>query len=227
MQEKEINLLYYLNVINKWKKIIAIFMAITIVLAVILALSEPKVYVAIATFLIPAEQTAISGSNFRNILGQSGFGGFSLRGAGGDITKLIDAIVKSRRMAKAIAEEFDLQKRYGIDYENAITKANGMVRTYYLPNGATMAVEAKSESPQFSADLANFTVAYIDKINQELEVTSMRPIAKVLDPAVVSPLPQPRQIKKKAFIAFFASGLFGSIAAFFAEYIKRLKEESK
>ena len=202
----EINFFHYLRIYKKeWRRII-VLIAIVVFITAIGGWLQPTVYRSTVTILSPKEG------------GQGGAGGYlgflniSISGSSDDV---IFSMLKSARMRRDINEHFNRKDNpkfwWGLD-------------TYVVTGG--FSVEVKGSDPEMTEKIANFSVEHLDKINEELQVTTQKPMAKVLDPAVKGS-PMGKNVSKK----IIASGLFifmtYSLYIFFKEYLSQLKKSQK
>lgn len=168
--DDEINLLDLLQVILKRKKIIAQIVGGAIVLSVIASLLLPKMYTATARVLPPSE----SGSSISSLLSQAGGAFAGLAGgliSGKTTAELYRGILESRTVADALVERFNLKERYDKKYLADVYKE--------LAKRADISVSRKDEiisvsiedrDPQLAADMANFYVEMLDKMNRTVNI---------------------------------------------------------
>ena len=169
--EDEINLLDLLQVILKRKKLIAQIVAGAMVLSVIYSLLLPKMYTAQARILPPTE----SGSSISGLLSQTGgaFGGLagSLIGAKSS-SDLHVGILKSRTIADALIDKFDLKKLYKTKYLSDIYKIlDSQTKIDVSRKDQIISVSVKDRDPQRAADMANFYIEMLDKIKCTVNIT--------------------------------------------------------
>jgi len=62
----------------------------------------------------------------------------------------------------------------------------------------------------------------LDKLNNELSISSNRPMVKILD-AAVRGTPESRQVPRKLFVSAMAAFLISSFYIFFSDYLRKLK----
>jgi len=201
----EYDLLYYINFFKKWRKTILIAAGIAAFLTAFFSYMQPRTYETSVTILTPTGNNKSLGP-LGALLGFSQ--GVSAQGSGG---VEISSIVKSRRMSSDIVKRFELDKKP--DFKWSISTGN---------INECQAIIAEGTDPILIQKIANFTVENLDKINDELDITANRPIAKVLDPATPG-VPKSRQIPKKMLVAGILAFLVTNLYAFFTDYIKKLK----
>lgn len=213
-----INILYYIDIINRHKRRLSLLAAITALVTLIVSISQPRVYVANVTFLLPGSRMA--GSNLANLFG------FQEMATGEINSSLIHLTVESRRMAEGVARQFNLKERYNLaSFEQAVAMAKNMVRPYNIITG--MAIEAKTSDPKLSADIANFCVDYLNVLNAELNLTTTKPMVKVLDIALPPSKPASRHTLHKILASSIFVFVGGTLVAFFHDYLRRLRARLK
>jgi hypothetical protein len=199
----DINIFHYWDIYKKeWKK-----MAFLIVLAMIISPMiisvQPVTYKSTLIAL-----SAKEGSQAGKIGAYLGLPDLAIGTSSDDI---VFSILKSRRMRKDIDEHFKLRER---------PKFWWSLDTYIVTGG--FAVEVKGSDPELIRDIANFAIENLDKINIELQVTSQKPMVKVLDPAFKG-VPVKRDMSKKAIASGLSVFLVYSLLVFFKEYFYQLK----
>jgi len=199
--EYEFNITYYIDIYKKWWKIIIPIVLITMVLTACFALTTPVIYSSTATIFLGG-----SGASSGSIGKLLGIPSLSTGGASDAIVPLL----QSRRMAKDINEHFDLAKKPKFRY--SINTGGETV----------LAVQVRGTDPELTGKIANWAIENLDKINMELNITSNKPMAKVLDPATYGS-PLPRQVLKKAMVSGMLIFLLISAYVFFSEYLKKQK----
>ncbi len=139
----------------------------------------PKQYDATVAILPPSGgQISIPfGSVLKNILP----GGFGLGGTG---TKDVLALLQSRRMAEDVISKFNLMEYFKTDkLDKAIKRLSHMTKIKVDDETGVIYIKVRTKDPQMSADIANFYVANLERLNDELKISVTKPFVKVLDPA--------------------------------------------
>ena len=203
----EFNILYYINLFKKWWKTIIIIVGISTLLTLFLSLLMPVTYVSTVT-LLSAEGDSSASSSLGGVGKLLGFSNFLLNTSSND---LIISILKSRRMAKDIEDQFKLDKKPKFKWDITINTTIGGLE-----------IVVKGSDPALTEKIANFAIQNLDKINAELEVTASKPMVKVLDAASLG-VPESRQIPRKMLVAAILAFLITNLYAFFTDYIKKLK----
>jgi len=152
---REVNLLDYLLVLVKWRKLLLINFFVVGIAAVIFSLILPKYYRATITFLPPAQSsglTALVQNLSVDVLGAS------------DITgEACITILNSRKLRQEIIEKYDLMTLYDKDYiEHALKKLESNVDIefeYQVGIGVStinsISLSVIDKSPQRAANMAN------------------------------------------------------------------------
>jgi uncharacterized protein involved in exopolysaccharide biosynthesis len=200
----EIDIFHYLNIYKKeWKKMAALIL-LTMLITMIVTLLQPIMYRSTISVLSPKEGGGMG--NLGSYLGLS---------AGPSSDDIIFSMLKSRRMSNDINEHFNLKNKRKFWWE---------IDTYIVTGG--FAVEVKGSDPELTRDIANFSIANLDKINSELQITTQKPMVKVLDPAL-----RGAPVAKKVSNRVAASGLFTLLLhaffLFFKDYFSQLKKASR
>ena len=178
MEGKKSNILDYLSVVVKWRKLIFVNFIVVCIITAIISLILPKTFSANSTILPPANEADVFGlsSLIGNLpLGPLGFGGVS------EETYTFMAILHSRTVMEAIAKKFALMQRYdyeNMEYtveelrENVIVEINedgtitlsSMASTKFLPGE-----EEENEARNLARDMANAFIEELDKVNTQLK----------------------------------------------------------
>lgn len=200
----DIDVFHYIELYKKhWKKMIFLVLCASLFTAVF-QFTQPATYRS--TLIALSSKEGGSGANIGSYLGLPNLA----IGNGSD--EIVFSILKSRRMSNDISEHFDLKKKHGFWWS---------LDTYIVTGG--FAVEVKGSDPDLTRDIANFAVENLNKINLELQVTSQKPMVKVLDYALKG-----TPVKKDMLKKVIASGLFVFLAytlfVFFREYLSQIKK---
>ncbi len=202
----ELTLLDYWNIAWKYRKFISAVTGIVTVLAVIYSLNQPKIYTATVVVLPPELEDMSKGGSMtnRNIFTSLG----DVFGGGFNYSNIVIAMLKSNRMAEGIIEKFELQKIYKTaSISGAINTLRGSTNISVTKEKA-IAISVDSKDPKLAAVIANFYVANLDIMNQELELTSAKPVVRLLDKAV-PPERRSKPSRSKIVLVAFALSLFG------------------
>ncbi len=142
-----------------------------IVLSVIVSLLFPKKYTATARILPPQE----SGSGISGLLSQAGgmlgglAGGFV---SGKSTSDLYVGILKSRTIADALIDKFDLKNLYEQKYmEDVYKKLTKCTDITVSRKDQIISISVEEKDPQQAAEMANTYVQMLDKINRTVNIT--------------------------------------------------------
>jgi len=149
MEKKQVNIIDYLYVLVKWRKLIIINFLVVCIIAAGISLILPKWYRAETTILPPLEEGAQMGMS--SIMRNLSVGGLGL-GAVSEETNLFLAILNSRTVMEAVARKFDLMKRYKTkNMEETVRTLRGHVSVKINEEGTiTLGVEAGT--PYFATE---------------------------------------------------------------------------
>jgi len=183
MEKKQVNIIDYLYVLVKWRKLIIINFLVVCIIAAGISLILPKWYRAETTILPPLKEGAQMGMS--SIMRNLSVGGLGL-GAVSEETNLFLAILNSRTVMEAVARKFDLMKRYKTkNMEEAVRTLRGHVSVKINEEGTiTLGVEAgtpyfateeeENEARELAKKMANFFVEELDRVNRDLKVEKAR-----------------------------------------------------
>lgn len=210
----EISLIKLLKVLNKYKKTTSIVVFGAAIFTLIISFFLPKSYLSTTTIIAPevAEGGTIFGGAFGLIADDLG---------GTKITsQAVLALLKSERMQEDVIRKFDLMNLYRVEsmyYAKRILDSRTKVSI--KQDEGIIEIQTIANSPQLSADMANYYIANLSKINNDLKLTSNAEIVKILDPAI----PPVKKYKPKRMINTLIAGIFGFILSLsiiiYKEYI--------
>jgi len=164
LQDEDINLLDYLRLVYKFRRMIVLFCAVAVVTTAIVVLSRPKTYSATASVVPPIEFL----QKESQLASGLGAGKSSLLRKAIDVTSIADmyvGILQSRAIADAIIDRFDLMKVYGEDRyrSNARNKLRKNTAIKVSDEGI-ITITVKDRDPNRAAAMAN---AYVDQLDQQ------------------------------------------------------------
>lgn len=174
--EDEVNLLDYLRVLRKRGRMILGLCAVSV--ATVFAVSYfilSKTYESTASVLPPAESKG--GGGLGALLATSGAaqflgGALPLPSSNKDV---FVAMLKSRTMADEVIREFDLLRVYGLqDSKAPMQAARGRLQgatNIRASREGVISVTVEDQDPKRAADIANFYLATLDRLNRTLNVT--------------------------------------------------------
>ena len=165
-QDDEINLLDYWRVLKKRSWII---LGLTFISAFAAGYYSyfilPKIYESTATILAPRE-SAGGGAGLAAALAASGAGQFlgGVLPGGGTSRDAFVAILKSRTMAQALADQFNLKEYYKTKFiDDTIGSLQGATNISVSKEGV-ISVKVEDKDPKLAADVANAYVTSLDRM---------------------------------------------------------------
>jgi len=200
----DFSILYYMDLYKKYWKHIALTVGIAVSLTFLFTLFQPAIYQSTVTIL-SAERGEATVSSIGRLFG---IPATSVNSS----SEIIVSILNSRRMKNDIEKRFDLDNKPRFKWEISADDIIG-----------GMDIKVKGSDPKLTHKIADFAVANLDKINDELDITPSKPMVKVLDPAMHG-IRQSRQIIRKMFVAAILSFLITTLYCFFSDYIQKLKK---
>lgn len=144
----------------------AVIVGVTVYFATALL---PKTYVATAKFLPP--QTASTGGAAALLQSLSPLTGALSSSAGKSTNDQYIAFLKSRNISSEIVEKFNLKKYYGVKTVDEALKKLGEDSVMTTGKDGLIVVEFASDSPDFSAKLANAYVTGLERLVNSLALT--------------------------------------------------------
>lgn len=169
--EEEIDLLEYLRVTVKYKKLIGGITGAAIILSVIVSLILPKVYSSSAS-VMPQQTDNSFGSALASGL-PSGLGGLASGFLGAKShTDTWVGILKSNTVKDEIIRRFNLRDVYGEDNIEDTRKALDKASNIDKSKEDIITISVEDKDPARAADIANAFVEELDRINREVVMTS-------------------------------------------------------
>jgi capsular polysaccharide biosynthesis protein len=135
------------------------------------------VYQATVTAIVNADESTTSyGSSFGSLLGVA---------SGGGKSDLLQDVVKSFAMRRQVVLSHHLQEHYKApSLEKAVTRLGDNTHVLVTKSGL-FTIGVTDGSPTWSASLANAYIDQIDKFNEEIGFSGVRPVLRVVDEARV------------------------------------------
>lgn len=172
----EIDLLDYLNVIVKRRRMILRNSFYAALLMAVVSLLLPKAYTGVTTLLPPDEGEQQS---LRSLLANSPISFLNIPGASASTSEIFVEILKSRSVAQGVLKrkyrykggEADLFEIWHVQsHEKAIRKLRDKSRIFANEQGiVTISVEMKD--PELAAQVANAFTAELDQVNQQKSIS--------------------------------------------------------
>ncbi|MDY7034346.1 MAG: GNVR domain-containing protein [Thermodesulfobacteriota bacterium] len=166
--EEEINILDYLNVVVKHRRMIFWTCSATVITAVIISLLLPKIYRATATIMPPKEKSPISDM-------VTGMGGLAAL-AGGALgiesgADLYVGILQSRTVTDAIIDRFSLMEVYNQEHKEKARKKLKSNVSIENSKEDIVSITVEDKDPKRVAAMANAFVEELDRLNKRFGIT--------------------------------------------------------
>jgi len=179
LDEEEINLLDYIRVIFKYRRMILWICGIAIVTTVIISLLLPKIYSATAT-IVPPTEILQKGSELAGVLvrGESSIN--LIVGEDIDVKNIVNmyvGILESRVVADAIIDRFDLLQIYDVKERSEARNKLRKKTTATTSRENIVRITVEDRDPNRAAAMANAYVEELDRQNKRLsarQATSKR-----------------------------------------------------
>jgi len=169
--EDEINLLDYWKVIWAWRRMIAGLCVGTVFTVMVVSLMLPKIYTSTVTMMPPAQS---ENTGLAMLMGGEGaiLQGL-LSGVSSPGENMVMALLESRTMAEDIARHFDLVTLFETE---TLQDAAGVLQdmTEIENEEGVIAITVEAEDPQLAADMANYYVENLDRMNQSMSLTTAK-----------------------------------------------------
>jgi uncharacterized protein involved in exopolysaccharide biosynthesis len=167
LDDDEMNLLDYWRIVRRHARLIIVLWLVAVLGTLGISLWLPKIYRSSATVLTPLEGSS-AGLGLASALSASSlvqaFPGFAIP-FGTSQRDIFLSILKSRTMAEAVVQQFQLQERYEAAYLADAIKELQRVATVSLSKDGVITVQVEDTDPALAAAMANF---YVDKLDQML-----------------------------------------------------------
>lgn len=196
---RQADIFYYLGLYKRQRFLMSFLIIAAALFTAVKASREPAAYRSVASvLLLERESTA---TFFEQALGGEG-GGFS--------QDLIHFILTSRRMKNDIDSHFNIAGRRGVWWS---------LRPFRTGPGSCFSVAVIGSDPELTKSIANFAIENLDRLNLELQITSLKPMVRVIDPADRG-VKQSRPVLKKSLFSALFVFLVYSIYIFLADYLR-------
>lgn len=176
MEEKEINLYDYWLVIKKSRWLIIFLFLISVILAMIISLLMPKTYRTTASILPPLGTVKMGG--LETLMSVAGITGVNAQASTSDV---FVAILKSRTMADEVINSFSLQKLYKCKTRQDTQKALEKRTEVKVSKEKVISINILDRDPQRAANIANFYISTLDRLNQNLNITAASQMRKFIE----------------------------------------------
>ena len=175
LQEDEVNLVDYWRVVWKRRRLIGGLFVSAVLTALVVSLLMPKIYESTATLLPSLESK--DGGGLGALLAATAAGGaaqslgISLPGAPATPTDIFVAMLKSRIMADEVIKRFNLMDLYEAKTMQETRKALEGDTRITVAKEKVIKITVEAKSPPLAADIANFYVSNLDRLNRTLNVS--------------------------------------------------------
>lgn len=202
----------------KWFFIVSFFGPA--IVALIVSLFIPKSYTAHIRVLTPE----VSSGGLLSAGPLAAISGLKLRTSTVSYQSVI-AILKSYRIVSDVVKKYNIKRLYRFkDNDQAADYVRKkMVSISLNEDEGVIEIDVISRFPKLSRDIAAFYIEDLEKINQEIHITSVKPLVRILDyPAI----PKKKSSPKTKFNMAIA-GLLGLFFGFVYVYIKEKSKNVK
>lgn len=198
----EIDIFHYIDIYKKHLMRMVFLIIIAILVTLMIQSMQPVTYRSTLT-AISSRGVSRAASGVGKLLGLS-------MGVSSD--DIIFSMLKSRRMKTDINRHFEQKLK---------PKTWWRLDTYEVSGG--FIIEVTGSNPELTRDVANFAAKNVDTINDEIDVSTEKPIIKVLDHALKG-TPIRKDVSKKTVASgFFVFSIY-TLFVFFREYFSHLKK---
>ena len=179
MKEEEANLLDYVYVLVKWRRLIWVSVLAVALGTALVSLVLPQEWKSSTTLVPPEEEFDQMGLGMLlNSAMPLNIGG--LGGQPASAEKLV-TLLKSRRVLGAMVDRFDLVKAYGAPYRlPAIEELDERIEEE-LGRDGTLKIEVRAGSPELAAQLANALAQELDTVNREFKRRQAKALREFLE----------------------------------------------
>lgn len=173
--EDEVNLLDYWRVMWRRRRLIGGLCVGAVVLTMVVSLLMPKIYESTATLLPQLESG--DGRGLGSLLAATAGGsaaqnlGIVLPGIPATPTDVFAAMLKSRRMADDVIGRFDLMAVYEAETRQDARAALEDATSIKVTKEKVIEISVEDEDPRRAAEMANFYVENLDRLNRTLNVS--------------------------------------------------------
>jgi uncharacterized protein involved in exopolysaccharide biosynthesis len=171
----EVTWLDVASVIRKRLRWLAAFVILATATGLGVSLLLPKIYESTATLLPQLDSKDAGGLGM--LLAASGMAntaqavGVNLPGMTATPTDIFISILKSRTMADDVVKRFNLKERYEAKFmQDARTRLEGVTRLV-VTKEKVIKITVEDSDPAMAAEIANFYVSNLDRLNRTMGVT--------------------------------------------------------
>lgn len=173
--EDESSLLHFWLVLRKHRRMIWSLCAGVMAMVLVISLVMPKIYESTTTLLPQLEPR--EGLGLGSLLAATGAGGavqglgMSLPGMPATPADIFVAILKSRVMADEVINRFNLVQEYETKTVQETRKELEDATKIVVTKEKAIKITVEATRPELAADMANFYVSTLDRLNQTLSVS--------------------------------------------------------
>jgi uncharacterized protein involved in exopolysaccharide biosynthesis len=170
-EKGEVNLLDYLLVLLKYKKMIFVIVSAAFLLTCAVMLLKPNIFTASTRILPPAERKLGLGGGMLSAIGDLGpLAGISL---GSYSVDLYAGMLRSRTIADAIIDRFDLMKSYNQSYRtNTYATLEKLVSISIGKKDGIITVSVDDKDPERAAAIANAYIEELENLNVKFNLSN-------------------------------------------------------
>ncbi|MCP4051146.1 MAG: hypothetical protein GY730_10635 [bacterium] len=214
----EIDYIYYIKTIFRYKIIIAVFVAVSLICCAVYNEVVSEQYSVSSTFFVPLD-TGGSGGSF---MGYARLMGVKIPS---NIDQYVISLLESQRMKDRITEEMlVMYKDRKVDIE-ATLKLGEYLSVKKNINGIFI-LQYKNTDQEIALKVVERYLENLNWFNKELEITAQKNIITVLDLPVYPEYPSDPK-KKFNFVVVFAGAVFFSVLSIFIyDFIRKIQFNS-
>lgn len=169
--EKKVNLIDYLYVFVKWRKLLITNFFIVCVIAVVISLLLPKWYESSAVIMPP--KSDFNNLNISALVSKLPFGGLGIP-MGSDEVQAFMAILKSRTIKEIVINKFNLIEVYEKkDIERTLEALEDNIEGTLGDEGQIL-LSVLDQEPKRAAEMANTLLSALDSIYTQLNIQKAR-----------------------------------------------------
>jgi len=160
----------FLHFLWRHRRLIGGFTGASTVLAIVVVLVVPVEYTAKAT-LLPEQKSTTGLLSLMSSMSAGGLGSLGRLAGLTSGANIEEAIVGSERMADAIAEQLEFQKRYRFrNRESRLRAWNSRLKTKTNRQGL-LTISYRDRDPEFAVEVVTTVIANLDSLNREFRTT--------------------------------------------------------
>jgi uncharacterized protein involved in exopolysaccharide biosynthesis len=168
VETDEINLIDYLRVINKYRKMILSICAIAVIITAVISLLLPKTYSATASIVPPINDLGGSSGLMASAMAMKAMKDsmlgemLGMRGPG-NVSEMYAGILESRVVADVIIDRFNLMNVYKEKYKSQTRKVLKNKTVIDISDAGIISLTVEDKAPARAAAMANAYVTELDR----------------------------------------------------------------